>query len=521
MVRTISKIFHSQNSVRAASILLVITLALSNVLGLFRDHFLASFISTADLDVYFAAFRIPDLIFNFLILGAIYSALVPVFSELKAKGELSHAWLVVNSVLNLAVIAMAVSAIILYFLMPSLTRLVVPDFSTQKLEQTVRLSRILMLTPLFFSASYVISGILNSYNRFVAYSFAPLVYNLSIIAGIFILGRTIGIEGVVYFVVFGSFLHLLIQIPSAIKSGFIYKPLVNYKDRAVLKIFQLMLPRTISMGASQVLLLVFTSIASSLASGSISAFNFANNIQTVPTVVFGSSMATAIFPTLTQAASLSDSQRFCGYLNKTIRTISYIIIPVTVVMILLRAQIIRLILGSGQFAWNDTTITAQALGFFALSLLPQALSPLFARAFFAVKDTRTPMFMAIISTIIGIMFAYLLAPRYGVGGLALAFGISSYLNAILLYVGLTKIPCYSPDREFIPSIIKIVFISMIMAVVMQFSKHYFSRFLNMDTFVGVFAQTSLVLIASLSVFILLSRAVGLEELNWAIKRKVS
>lgn len=521
MVKTISKIFHSQNSVRAASILLVVTLAISNVLGLFRDHFLAGYISTANLDVYFAAFRIPDLVFNFLILGAIYSALVPIFSDLKAHGDLKHGWRVVNTVLNLFILAMAFSAILLYFLMPFLGKIVVPDFSPDKMAQMVKLSRLLMLTPLFFSASYVISGVLNSYNRFVAYSLAPLIYNLSIIAGILILGPSRGVEGVVYFVVIGSALHLLIQLPTAFKVGFNYQFILELKDKAVLKIFKLMMPRTITMGMGQILLLVFTSIGSTLATGSIAAFNFANNIQTVPTVVFGSSMATAIFPSLTAAASIADNDSFCAYINKSVRTISYVIIPISVAMILLRAQIIRLILGSGQFAWNDTTATAQTLGFFAISLLPQALIPLYSRAFFAVKDTKTPMYMGIVSTVIGIMFAYLLAPKYGVGGLALAFGISSYLNAVMLYIGLAKIPCYRADGEFLPSIVKILLISMIMAVVMQFSKHFFSQYLNMNTFLGVLMQTCLVMLVSLIVFLGISKALALEELDWAIKRRVS
>lgn len=521
MVKRISKIFHSQNSVRTASILLVITLTLSNVLGLFRDHFLARYIHTSDLDVYFAAFRIPDLVFNFIILGAIFSALVPIFAEFKANDDLRHGWRVVNTVLNIAVMAMGVSALLLFFLMPVLTKFVVPDFSPEKMRQTVVLSRILMLTPVFFAASYVISGVLNTFNRFVAYSLAPLIYNLSIIAGIFFLGRSTGIVGVVYFVVIGSFLHLLIQLPTAFKVGFRFQAILDYRDKAVLKVFKLMLPRTVGLGANQILLFVYTSIASSLTAGSISAFNFANNIQTVPTVVFGSSMATAIFPTLTEAASNSDDFRYCSYLNKTIRTISYVLIPISMAMILLRAQIIRLILGSGQFAWNDTTLTAQTLGFFAVSLLPQGLSPLFSRAFYAVKDTKTPMNIGIISTILGIAFAYLLAPKFGVGGLALSFGISSFLNAILLYMQLVKMSCYSPDRDFLPAIIKIILISVVAGLVMQFSKHFFSNFLNMNTFVGVLSQTLIVSVIALIVFVLLSKLAGLKELDWAIKRKVS
>ena len=163
--------------------------------------------------------------------------------------------------------------------------------------------------------------------------------------------------------------------------GFHYQPVLHLKHQAVKKIITLMIPTTIGSGVNQILLLVYTSIASSLQSGSISAFNFANNIQTVPTVVFGSSLATAVFPTLTYAAAREDHGQFCFYLNRSVRTISYLLIPLSIIIYLLRAQAIRLILGSGHFNWSDTTATATTLGFFALSLLPQGLIPLFARTF--------------------------------------------------------------------------------------------------------------------------------------------
>ncbi len=520
MVRRISKFFHSENSVRFASLLLIITLALSNVLGLLRDHLLARFIETNYLDVYFAAFRIPDLIFNCLILGAIFSALVPIFSDYKAKGEIKEAWHIVNTMLNIAVIAMIISAIIMYFFMPYLIYLAVPNFPKEKIVQTVMLSRVLMLTPIFFAASYIVSGVLNSYNRFVAYSFAPLVYNLSIIIGIVIFGKTLGVTGVTYFVVLGSFLHLLIQIPSFIKLGYKYKFSLDYNNKAVKKIIKLMIPRTIGLGANQILLLVYTSIASSLASGSIAAFNFANNIQTVPTVVFGGSIATAVFPTLTAAASASDDDKYCKYLNKTIRTISYTLIPISVLFILLRAQIVRLILGAGYFAWTDTRATASTLGFFALALLPQGLIPLFARAFYAIKNTKTPMYAGLFSAAIGILLAYLLVPYFNVGGLALAFSISSFVNAILLYYQLTQTACYRPDKTFLSSMLKILLITFVTSVLMQLSKHLFSRFVNMETFVGLLTQTFLVILVSAAIYLLLSKLLKLDELRWVLKRGI-
>jgi putative peptidoglycan lipid II flippase len=504
-----------------ASAILLITLTISNVLGMLRDHFLASYIPTSQLDIYFAAFRIPDLIFNFLILGAITSAFIPVFCDFISNNKMEEGWKVTSILLNIAAVIMIFAAIVLFFLMPYLTPLVVPDFSFEKMQKTTELARILMLTPIFFSASYIFSGVLNSFNRFVAYSFAPLVYNLSIILGTFILGRNIGIIGVVYFVIIGAVLHMLIQLPSLFKLGFKYTFSFDYKNASIKKIIRLMLPRTIGMGVNQLMLLVYTAIGSALAIGSISAFNFANNIQTMPVVVLGTSFATAVFPTLTTAFTKNETDKFVFYLNRTIRTVSYLLIPTSVAFILLRAQIIRLILGSGSFGWSDTKATALALGYFSLSLLAQGLIPLLARAFYAMKNSKTPMYISIITVAVSIAIAYPLAQKMGVAGLALSFTIGSYINLILLYVLLVAKYRGMLSNKVINSVIKIVIISAITGFIAREGMLYFANLVNMNKFIGVLEQTLLTLALGFVIFVALSYVLKLEEISWALKRKIN
>ncbi len=265
MVDKFKSFVNSKNSVRGASIILVITLTLSNILGLLRDRFLATYIPTSELDIYFASFRIPDLIFNFLILGAISSAFIPIFCDLKSKDDKRESWDLTNSLMNIGVLILIFLAIIAYFLMPYLTKLVVPNFDAERMAKTVELSRLLMLTPIFFSISYFLSGVLNSFNRFVTYSIAPLVYNLSIIVGAIIVGPTIGIKGVIYFVILGSILHFLVQIPTARNLGYRYKFIFDYANKNVQKVVKLMIPRTIGLGMNQIMLLVYTAIASAIA----------------------------------------------------------------------------------------------------------------------------------------------------------------------------------------------------------------------------------------------------------------
>jgi len=521
MVDRFKSFVNSKNSVRSASVILVITLTLSNVLGLLRDRFLATYIPTSELDIYFAAFRIPDLIFNFLILGAISSAFIPVFCDLKANGKKEDSWDLTNSLMNIGVVILAVLAVLFYFLMPYLTKLVVPSFDAERMVKTVELSRLLILTPIFFSISYFLSGILNSYNRFVAYSIAPLIYNLSIIAGAVIVGPSIGIKGVIYFVILGSILHFAVQLPTAKKLGYNYRLLLDFTNKNVRKVVKLMIPRTIGLGMNQIMLLVYTALASALVSGSITAFNFANNIQTMPTVVFGTSFATAVFPTLTTAIAEKRYDRYTFYLGRSIRSIAFFLIPLSLLFIMLRAQIVRLILGSGHFAWDDTRMTAMALGYFSISLLFQGLIPILARSFYAMKNTTTPMIISILTVVISVAFGYPLASSMGVAGLALAFSIGSFFNAVALYFMLAKKHKEVLDRKVLYSLTKITSIAGFSASIAWFSMHYFASFLNLNTFFGVLWQALLTTAVGATIYIILAYLFNFEEITWAISRKIT
>jgi len=309
-MKRVLNLFTKENSVRGASIILMITLALSNILGLFCDRFLAKNISTFNLDIYYASFRIPDLVFNFLILGAITSAFIPIFSDYITSKNLKEGYRLTNTLINMAALFLILCAIILYFLMPFLMPLVVPSFKGYRLEEAIRYSRLLMLTPIFFSCSYILGGVLNSFQRFFAYSLAPLIYNASIIFGAAVLAPRYGTIYIIYSVIGGSVLHLLVQLPSAIKLGFRFQSVLDWRDKSIHKIFKLMVPRTIGMGVNQIMLVVYTAIASSLAVGSISAFSLSNNIQTMPSVVFGTSFATAVFAKLKTKKSQRDKKNF-------------------------------------------------------------------------------------------------------------------------------------------------------------------------------------------------------------------
>lgn len=499
----------------------MVTLTLSNLLGLIRDRFLTKNIETSDLDIYYASFKIPDLVFNLLILGAITSAFIPIFSDFISKNKKAEAYRVTSTLINIAALSMIVSAVVLGLLMPKIMPFVVPSFGEERLAEAIKYGRFIMLTPIFFSISYILGGVLNSYKRFLSYSLAPIVYNCSIIIGAAFFASKHGLIAVVYSVVIGAVLHMIVQIPGVFRLGFRYQLVVDWKNAAIKRIVRLMIPRTIGMGVNQLMLVVYTAIASALAAGSIAAFELSNNIMTMPVVVFGTSFATAVFPTLARRIAKGDRNGFAFYLNRSLRSIAFLLIPSSVIFILLRAQIVRLILGSGKFGWDDTKNTALALGLFSISLIAQGLIPILARAFYALKNTRTPMYVSIITAIVSVAAAYPLSKIYGVAGLALAYSIGNFVNATTLLILLRKIYPDIWDKKVALSYLKIILISLIMGLFVWLTIHVAAGFVNMNKFVGVFEQTILALIVGFTTYLGLSYIFGLEEMKWAVTRKIN
>lgn len=511
MRKFLRKSFSGKNSYTAASLILMVTLFLSNVLGVIRDHFLTQKIPTEILSVYYAAFRIPDLLFNVLILGAISSAFIPVFTSLLARKKISQAWEVANSLINAAVMALIGFCLLLAVFMPFLVPLFVPGFDQEKKELTVFLARIMLASPIFFGLSYIFGAILNSFKRFAVYSLAPLIYNAAIILGTLLLADRIGVTGVALSVVVGAFLHMLIQIPVAYKLGFSWQKVLDFKNPQVRKIGLLMFPRAIGLGANQILLLFFTAMASSLGGIAVAVYNLADNIQTMPMVVFGTSFAMAIFPTLSEKASQKSHEDFAYYLTKTLRSILFFIVPVVFGVILLRAQIVRIILGSGYFGWEQTIETANTLGFFAVSLVFSSIIPLLARSFYALHNTKTPMVVTIITVILSIIFGWLLTPTFGIRGLAMAYSLGAFFNALVLFYILRRKIVFK-EISMIWFGLKVLLASILMAIALQETKFLMALIVDMDRFWGVFLQTIVSMGIALAVYLLLAWIFDFEEI---------
>jgi len=511
-----SLILNSEPSKSVVSAAFIITMAglASRVLGLLRDRFLATSFGAGDtLDAYYAAFRIPDLIYNFLILGALSAAFIPVFTGLISKDKESEAWKLANGIMNLAIFFIIVISVFFAIFAPFIMKIITPGFSAEKMETVVVFTRIMFLSPLFLGISGILGGILTSFKKFLIYSLAPLLYNLGIIVGIFVFVPLLGSIGLAWGVVFGAFLHMLLQYPAAKHAGFSHSFILfkSLKDQAMRKVLRLMIPRMLGIAVNQINLLVITIFASMLAEGSLSVFNFAQNLQSVPLGLFGISFAIAVFPTLSQHAAREEHADFIRIFSRTFRQIMFFVIPLSVMIIVLRAQIVRVILGDGKFDWEDTVLTFQCLGIFAVSLFAQSTIPLLARSFYALHDTKTPFYIALATEAVNIGLVLLLIGRFHILGLVVAYSAASVVQMILLLFMLRTRFENLDDKNIILSISKISVASFVAGVGTQGAKHLMDLVVIVDTFVGIFMQLTAAALTGLLIFVAISYILKLEE----------
>ncbi len=489
----------------------------SRFLGFLRDRVLASQFGAGDvLDAYYAAFRLPDLIYGLLVLGALSAAFVPVFTELLTKEKREEAWRLTSGVLHTTLFSVGCFSLLGILLAPLLTNFLAPGFHDEKKELVTSLTRVMLLSPLFLSVSAVFGGVLVSFKQFAAYSFAPVFYNVGIIFGALFLTSVFGPQGLAWGVVIGSFLHMMAQYPAMRRAGFQhYAGLVAaWRDDNVRRVLKLMIPRSLGMAVNQVSLLVMTIFASTLVSGSLAAFTLANNIQSVPLGLFGIAFSLAAFPALSLFAAKKGDRDFFLMFAETGRKILFFVVPISLFIIIFRAQCVRVILGSGNFDWQDTITTFEVLKFLAISLFAQSLIPLFARAFFALQNTKTPLYIALFSEAIHIALIPLLLPYYEVQGLAIAFSISSILNFSLLYFFLRRKLSFWEDAMIVVPVMKIVLASLLAGAVAQISKSVFALTTNeLDTFVEVFLQLISGFAIGGGAYILFSYWLKVEELE--------
>ncbi|MBI4675885.1 MAG: murein biosynthesis integral membrane protein MurJ [Chloroflexi bacterium] len=414
---------------------------ISKAMGLVREIVIAAqFGTSAQLDAYIAAFRVPDLLFNLVAGGALASALIPPFTKLLTQGDLRGGWRLAAQVINLVFVIVAALCIVAALFAEPIVRLTVGvGFTLDQQILTASLMRLMLVTPAVFAVSGIVMGILNAQHEFLLPAAAPAMYNLAIIGGALLLAPTLGVYGLAVGVVVGAFLHLLIQAPWLIRYGkrarIEYTASLGIYDAGVREVVRLVLPRTVGIAAVQLNFLVNTILASTLATGSLAALNYAFLLVLLPIGVIAQSIATVLFPMFARMFAVNDMDGLRRAFSTGFRVTLFLTMPATIGLMLLARPIIQLVLEHGAFTAESTEMTLTALELFAVGLFAHAGLETITRAFYAMHDTATPVRIGVASVVLNVILSLVLIGPLKQGGLALANSIATILEMfVLLYL---------------------------------------------------------------------------------------
>lgn len=474
MVDRFKKIFTSpQTSVLSAASVIMIMVVASRILGLVRQRVLAHFFLPSDLSLFFAAFRLPDVIFEVLVFGTFSSAFIPVFTKTLREGN-HKAWDLAGKVVSIGLLFFTgVAAIFGIFAYP-IYSVISPGFSHEETVQIASLARILFAAQGIFIVSYVLTGVLESLRRFLVPALAPIFYNLGIILGTALLSKDFGLMGPAIGVVIGALGHFLIQYPLSRKLGFRFSLGIK-PDEDVKKIGRLALPRIIDLSFDQLGKTTELFLASLISKASYTYYTFANTLQLLPVSLFGTSLAKAVLPMLSR--NDENPKEFRRILTTAIFQAIFLTLPLSAALIVLRVPIVRLIYGTKIFDWTATLETGNVLVAFAIGVVFQTLMAILARAFFALHDTKTPVVISFIG--LGLLiagdFVLVLMFHYPVWALAASFTFSVFVETLVLLVLIEKRVGGIVGRDFFAGIGKIIAATLISGSMMFFILKLFDR----------------------------------------------
>ncbi|MEM4270949.1 MAG: murein biosynthesis integral membrane protein MurJ [Candidatus Pacearchaeota archaeon] len=447
-----------QTNILKAAFIIMITIILSQILGLIRQRLLVSIFGASNtLGVYFISTRLPDFLFQLIIAGALSSALIPVLSDYLGKGQEEKAHKLGSSLLTLGLIVFSILAIILFIFSLNFSRLVAPGFSHEQLLLMSNLMRIIIIGQLLFIVGSFFSAVLQSHNHFFIPGFASALYNLGIILGIVFLHYLIGIYSAAYGIILGAFIFFIIQVPFIRSVRFSLKPSFRFKDEGIVQVIKLMWPRTLSIAIFQLgtlLTITFVSFLSDPGRKYV-IFDLAQTLAFAPVTLIGNAIAQAAFPVLSREKDRLEE--FKATFVTSFNQMLYLILPVSVLFLVLRIPLVRLIYGVSRFDWPATVLTGRTLAFFCISIFAQSLIYLVFRGFYALHDTKIPLFIGAATTGIMILLSYLFifVYRLGVESLAFSFSISAIINLVLSLILLDRKVGGFKKVEFIFSMSKI------------------------------------------------------------------
>lgn len=451
----------------------------SRILGYARDMAIANYFGAhAMADAFYVAYRIPNLLRRLLGEGSLVAAFVPIYTEyLHHKTEEERARFV-NTVATVLTITLVGITIVGMIFARDVVTIIAPGFSAspQKFEIAVMLTRIMFPFFVVIGLAALFMGILNAHHLFVYPALAPCFLSIAELAFLFFICPLMEqpIRGLAFGVVCGGMLQMLFQVPPLKKTGLKFRFHIDLKNEGFRRMFTLMIPSILAVSVDQINAFVDVICATWLEEGTVSALYYANHLMLFPLALFGVAVATVSLPVLSKSASFKDFTELTAMLNKSLRATAYYIIPSSVGLMVLAHPIIRLLFERGKFDGHATDMTAQALLFYSAGLIAYASVKILATAFYSLKDTKTPVKIAVIALILNAELIFILMGPMGIGGLALATAIASVCNALLLVYCLRKKIGRLGLRAFLTTFIKILFAALVMGAVCYVTYHAFS-----------------------------------------------
>lgn len=545
MVRNLFRFLYTEvGGLHQAAFLIGLSAFLSQLLALVRDRLLAStFGAGQTLDIYYTAFRIPDLVYVTIASFVAVTVLVPFIIKSEKESGREKVAELINKTFTLFCLVMILVSAVLFFAMPVLAKLIAPGFATEHLDLLVVMSRILLLSPFLLGISNLFGSVTQAFQKFYAYTLSPLLYNIGIIIGIIAFYPFMGILGLAWGVVLGALLHLLVQTPALLEAKVWPKLTGKVWDKEIKEIIFTSLPRTLTLATHQITIVVLVAMATLFVEGSVSVFNFALNLQSVPLAIIGVSYSVAAFPSLVKFISAGEEQKFIDQIVSALRHIIFWSFPIIAMFVVLRAQIVRVILGAGEFDWTETRLVAAALALFVISIAAQNLVQLFVRGYYAKGQTRKPLIINVASSLIVIISAFALVniferslsfriifdnllrvsdlPGTIVLMLPLAYSIGLIVN-VFLYWFLFQKDFGRFNHAVTRTIIKSTAVAIFAGFVTQRALVFLSLVFDLNTLAGIFSQGFLAgllgILSGLGLLLLIGSR-ELSEIKRSIKKK--
>ncbi|MFA6514803.1 MAG: lipid II flippase MurJ [Candidatus Paceibacterota bacterium] len=486
---------------------------LSQILGLIRDRTLAHIVGAGPmLDIYYAAFRIPDFLYLSIASLASVTVLMPFLMEKinTNNNNIDKAKIFINNIFSAYILFMIIASGIIAILMPYIVRYIVPGFNESQISLLITTSRIMLLSPILIGLSNLIGTVTQLFRNFLIFSLSPVFYNIGILLGVIFLYPKFGVYGLSIGVILGAFMHFIIQVPVVLKHNFFPKFTIKINWREIFQVIKLSAPRTLTLSCNSLAFIFLIAMASTLKQGSISLFTFAFNLQSVPVGIIGISYSVAAFPILVKSFSMKDMDNFIGQIILAARQIIFWSLPVIVLLVVLRAQIVRVVLGSNTFTWADTRLTAASIALFVVSLASQGLVLLFVRGYYAAGNTKKPLFINVFSSVMVIVFAQILififknypnilinlesilrvkdVPGTIMLALPMAYAMGSLLNFFLIWIMFKKDFLRDKKLNLSTCFIESSTSAIIMGLVAYISLGFFDGVLNLETGRGIFLQ---------------------------------